>query len=61
MRISTRLRQDPILLATTLLMALGILIAVGLMIWWTFALIPLYPPRPCAPDAKAAIWFLTSL
>jgi hypothetical protein len=57
-KLSTRLRQDPILLATTIVMAIGVIVAVGLMAWWTMVLTPYYPTQPCAPDAAkvAALW-----
>lgn len=60
MGIGARLRQDPVLLAAIVVMALGILVAVGLMVYWTVALIPTYPPNPCAPDGQreAAIWLM---
>jgi hypothetical protein len=62
MRFSERLRQDPILLLTCIAMAVGILGCMGLLAYWTLALIPLYPPQPCAPDGqREAAWILLTL
>jgi hypothetical protein len=57
MNFRTRVRQDPILLGTIAVMTLAIIVAVGLLLYWTLVLTPFYTPNPCSP--KDAAWITT--